>query len=124
LQMIDKENCKWLIRTSMTYKGKTSNMQRWQELEQATEELLKLHRLKYHRVTNYRCFKCGQVQNTKAKHWPDFYVYSPIRLAIECKTGKGELSKGQLEVKADLEAMGCEYIVVRDNLDKLIKRLK
>ena len=95
-------------------------MKRWQELEQAVEDLLDISNFKYHRVKNYRCFKCGQVQNRKAKGWPDFFVYSPIIFAVECKTGSGRLSKKQAEIKKDMEATGIHYIVLKDTIDDLL----
>ena len=95
-------------------------MKRWQELEKAVEDLLDINNYKYLQIKNYRCFKCGQVSNRKAAGWPDFFVYSPIMFAIECKTGQGKLSKEQAEIKKDLEARGIKYIVLRDNIDDLL----
>lgn len=99
-------------------------VKRSKQLEKAVEDLLNLHKLSYHRVSNYRCFKCGQVQNSKAAGFPDFFVYHPYILAIECKTGKGRLSKKQKKVKRKMERSGIEYLVVRDNVDLLIKKIK
>ena len=95
-------------------------MKRWQELEQAVENLLIVNNFKYMRIKNYRCFKCGQVQNRKPKGWPDFFVYSPIVFAVECKTGKGKLSKEQAEMKKDFETVGIAYILLKDTVDDLL----
>lgn len=94
---------------------------RGKELEDAVGNLLDAKGLRYMRVDNYRCFKCGQVQNSKATGHPDFEVYYP-HFYIECKTGTGKLSKAQKEVKSLLEK-SAHYIVVRDNIDELVKFL-
>jgi len=94
---------------------------RSKELEKAVASYLTLKKYKYMRVDNYRCFRCGQVQNSKAKGWPDFFVYSPVVFAVECKTGSGRLTKEQEVVKADLESSGIKYIICRDNIDELLK---
>jgi hypothetical protein len=101
-----------------------SNQAKGKRLESAVKELLELHNCEYHRVDNYRCFKCGQVQNSNAKGFPDFFVYYPFLLAIECKTGKGRLSKAQKKVKRLMEDSGIPFLVVRDTTDKLIEYLE
>jgi len=98
-------------------------MRRWQEFEQAVENLLLYYNCQFHKVTNYRCFKCGQVQNSKAKNFPDFFVYYPKVFAVECKTGKGKLTAGQLSVKDYMERSGIKYILLRDTTDDLINFL-
>ena len=98
-------------------------MKRSQELEHAVEDYLVVKGYSYLRISNYRCFKCGQVQNAKAKGWPDFFCYSPTLCAIEVKTGKGVLSLEQKEIKAKLELAGIPYIVVRDTVDELLEVL-
>jgi len=98
-------------------------MSRAKELEFATEQLLRIKGFKFIRVDNYRCFRCGQVQNSRATGWPDFFCYYPRLLAVECKTGRGVLSIEQKEIKHCLELAGVEYIVVRDNIDNLMKAI-
>ena len=98
-------------------------MQRCKELENATAELFKYFNLYYLNITNYRCFKCGQVQNSKAKGFPDFHVPS-LSLYVECKTGKGKLSKGQENVREIiLSNPNNTYILLTDTTDKLIEYL-
>jgi len=99
-------------------------MRRDKELEDAVEHLLILKKYKYIRVSNYRCFRCGQVQNSKAKGLPDFYIYSPIHFAVECKTGTGKLTKEQKDVRNDILISGDDYLVVRDTVDELISYLE
>lgn len=99
-------------------------MSRAKELENATEKILKLAKASYQRVTNYRCFKCGQVQNSQSKGWPDFFCYDPILIAIECKTGAGRLTPEQIRIRISLENRGIPYLVVRDNVDVLVEFLK
>ena len=94
-------------------------MERWQELEKAVEDLLKAKGLRYMHLTNYACFKCGQVQNSKAKGHPDFEIYYP-HFYVECKTGTGKLSKDQKEIKYLIEK-NAHYIIARDNIDELVK---
>lgn len=97
---------------------------RWKQLENAVENLLNAHNWEFHRVDNYRCYQCGAVQNANAAGFPDFFVYHPLILAIECKTGSGRLNDEQREVKRDMEETGIEYIIVRDNTDKLLEILQ
>ena len=99
-------------------------MKRSKELENSVKSLLDSLNISYMRVDNYRCFRCGQVQNHKAKGWPDFYCYYPFLLAIECKTGTGKLSKKQKDIRNKLIKSGTPYIVAKDNIDKLLKILK
>ena len=99
------------------------NKPRWQAFEEAVENLLLYYKCSFHKVTNYRCFVCGQVQNAKAKNFPDFFIYHPRVFAVECKTGKGELSKGQEKVKEQMEEAGIKYILLRDTTDDLINFL-
>ena len=99
-------------------------MNRATELEYAVENLLSIMNMSYQRVSNYRCFKCGQVQNSKSKGWPDFFVYHPRLLAIECKTGTGKLTKEQKEIAEKLSEMGIKYLIVRDTVDTLIIHFK
>jgi len=99
-------------------------MKRWKELEHAVANLLMVRGYLYHRVDNYRCYKCGAVQNRKATGWPDFFVYFPKLFAVECKTGAGKLTRGQRETKKHLELSGVEYIVCQDTVDKLINYLE
>ena len=95
-------------------------MKRWQELEQAVERYLTGLKISYLHIKNYRCFKCGQVQNSEATGWPDFFCYYPIQLAIECKTGSGKLTPAQEVTKQKLIASGVPYIELRDTVDELI----
>ena len=89
-------------------------------LEKTVENYLKLKKIMFLRIENYRCFRCGQVQNSKAKGFPDFFCYSPIILAIECKTGKGQLSAEQKVVRKAMLDNKIDYLVVRDNIDELL----
>ena len=99
-------------------------MNRAIDLEYAVEDLLFHLNLSYQRVSNYRCFKCGQVQNSKSKGWPDFFVYHPRLLAIECKTGAGKLTKEQKVIAVKLSEMGVKYLIVHDTVDTLIIHFK
>jgi len=38
-------------------------------LESAVENYLRYKNVMYIRIENYRCFRCGQVQNAKALHY-------------------------------------------------------
>lgn len=117
LAQIEKE-------TGKSY-GKVNNSDRAKELEDAVSQYLKLKKIHFMRVDNYRCFKCGQVQNVRSKGWPDFYCYGiQPHLAIECKTGKAVLSPEQKHLKAILEMSKVKYIVLRDNIDGLIEYLE
>lgn len=73
------------------------------------------------RIENYRCFRCGQVQNSKANGFPDFFCYFPRIVAVECKTGTGRLSPAQKAVRDAMQKTGIDYILVRDNIDELLK---
>jgi len=94
---------------------------RGRDLERSVEKYLRAQKIAFVRIENYRCFKCGQVQNSKANGFPDFFCYSPIILAIECKTGAGKLSPIQKEVRLAMLTTGIDYLLVRDNIDALIK---
>jgi hypothetical protein len=92
-------------------------------LEDAVEQLFNLCNIYYLRVTNYRCFKCGQVQNSKAKGFPDFHAPA-LSLYVECKMGKGKLSKEQKRVRDEiLSNKNNSYIVLQDNTDTLLQFL-
>ena len=97
-----------------------NNIDRSKQLEDAVGNLLDAKGLRYMRVDNYRCFKCGQVQNTKAKGHPDFEIYYP-HFYVECKTGTGKLSKDQREIIKLIERSGLTCLVLRDNIDNLIE---
>ncbi len=99
-------------------------MKRSKELELAIINLLDHLNFKWMRVENYRCFACGQVQNSSAADWPDFFVYYPVLIAIECKTGKGVLSPGQLKVLEMLSKQNIVCILVKDSVDELLIFLK
>lgn len=92
-------------------------MKRWQELEKAVEDLLKAKGLRYMHLTNYICYKCHAVQNAKATGHPDFEIYYP-HFYVECKTGTGELTDEQKEVRGLIEK-SAYYIVARDNIDEV-----
>jgi len=96
-------------------------LNRGRGLEQAVAKYLQWRKIMYVRIENYRCFRCGQVQNSKAKGFPDFFCYYPRVVAIECKTGTGKLSPDQKKVRDAMIKSGIKYIVVRDNIDELIK---
>ena len=99
-------------------------LSRAKELERAVEHLLIYYKLKYIRLENYRCFRCGQVQNSKGKGLPDYYIYSPIHFAVECKTGTGVLSKDQKTVRDNILKAGDDYLIIKDTVDELIKYFK
>ena len=99
-------------------------MKRWQELEKAVTDLLNGYNIKFIKIDNYRCFKCGQVQNAKAKSWPDFFCFSPFLLAIECKTGKGQVTKEQETTIQQLLQSGVDVIILRNTVDELIETLQ
>ena len=97
---------------------------RAKQLEEAVRRTLTLLNMNFMRVDNYRCFRCGQVQNSKATGFPDFFVYSPWIFAVECKTGSGRMTKEQAEIAVKLTRQGIDYIVVRDSIDALLSYLK
>ena len=90
-------------------------------LEQAVEKYLRIRRFMFVRIENYRCFRCGQVQNSKANGFPDFFCYFPRVVAIECKTGAGRLSPIQKVVRDAMQKAGIDYVLIRDNIDELLK---
>ena len=97
-------------------------MKRSKALEKATADYLDIVRIPYIRIENYRCFKCGQAQNSHAAGFPDFMLLGNyFGTAVECKTGAGRLSAKQKEVRGN---WGGEYLIVRDNIDILIDFLK
>ena len=55
---------------------------RSKQFEDAVQKLLDTLNLSYMRVSNYRCFKCGQVQNSPAKGWTDKFIYPPYEFKI------------------------------------------
>jgi len=95
-------------------------VKRSKEFENAVKEYLDIKGIEYIRVDNYRCYKCGTIQNSQASGFPDFLCLHPL-VAIECKTGTGRLTKKQTEVLMLLELSGVDVIVLRDTLDDLIK---
>ena len=97
-------------------------MNRAKELENAVKGLLDMKNIRYLRIENYRCWKCGAIGNSGAKGWPDFFCYSPFLLAIECKTGKAVLSKEQKEIKELLEKSHIPYLIIR-NIQQLIDNI-
>ena len=101
--------------------NKINRNDRGRGLEQAVVSYLKLRKIMYVRIKNYRCFRCGQVQNSEARGFPDFFCYYPRIVAIECKTGTGRLSSDQKKVRDAMIKSGIDYIIVRDNIDELIK---
>jgi len=102
-------------------KNKINRTDRGRGLEQAVEKYLRLRKIMFVRIENYRCFRCGQVQNSKANGFPDFFCYYPRIVAIECKTGAGRLSEIQKTVRDAMIKAGIDYILVRDNIDELLK---
>ena len=96
---------------------------RWKEFELAVEKLLKLNNCSYHRVSNYRCFNCGQVQNHSAAGFPDFFIYYPKVFAVEVKTGSAKLTPKQKEIKEKMQKSGIHYIELHDNVDELLEYL-
>ncbi len=95
-------------------------MKRWQEFEAAVDELLTRKRWSFWTFKNYRCWKCGAVGNAKGRAFPDFLVYHPVALAIECKVGKGRMRSDQIEVRNKMFLSGIAHIELRDNVDELI----
>ena len=92
-------------------------------LEDAVAQLFDLCNIYYLRITNYRCFKCGQVQNSKAKGFPDYHAPG-LSLYVECKEGTGRLSPEQKRVReAILSDESNKYIVLQDNTDTLLQFL-
>jgi hypothetical protein len=98
-------------------------MKRWQELEKAVEDLLNYCNLRYVRIKNYRCFKCGQVQNSEAADFPDFHVPA-LHLYVECKTGKGKLSNGQKDMREAILLSGGKHLLLEDNTGTLLQFLE
>ena len=96
-------------------------MKRWQEFEAAVDELLTRKRWSFWTFKNYRCWKCGAVGNAKGRAFPDFLVYYPVALAIECKVGSGRLRNDQKEARDKMILSGIAHIELRDNLDELIE---
>jgi len=102
-------------------------LKRSKALEKAVAELLALKKIPFVRF-QYYCYKCKTALPSK-KGWPDYFCWllqpdgSYQELAIECKTGKGRLTKEQREVKEYMEKSGVKYIELRDNLDLLLEEL-
>jgi hypothetical protein len=92
---------------------------RHKELEEAVEMYADLNHIEYHKVENYRCFKCGQVQNSKAKGAPDFIFFYPFILALEIKTGSGRLTADQRNFKVKWEH-SADYLLLRDTIDDFV----
>ena len=102
--------------------NKINRNDRGRGLEQAVASYLKWRKIMYVRIDNYICYKCHTVQNSEARGFPDFFCYYPRIVAIECKTGKySKLSPNQKIVRDAMVKSGIDYIVVRDNIDELIK---
>ena len=101
--------------------NKINRNDRGRGLEQAVASYLKWRKIMYVRIDNYRCYKCHTIQNSRARGFPDFFCYYPKIVAIECKTGTGRLSSDQKKVRDAMIKSGIDYIVVRDNIDELIK---
>ena len=97
-------------------------MTRHQEIQEAIEKLLNARGMRHMSVTNYTCFKCGQVQNGKAKGHPDIEVYLP-HFYIEIKVSPDKLKPEQKAIKELIDRAGIPYIIVRDNTDALIEYL-
>lgn len=97
-------------------------MRRAKQLEEAVRDYLDIKRIPYVRVDNYRCYKCGTIQNSAATGFPDFMIVKPLT-AVEVKTGKGKLSPEQIIFKTLWEDQGLPYILVRDNIDSLMEEL-
>ena len=94
------------------------------DLEKAVKKYLTLKGCWFLRIPNYRCFKCGQIMNSPASGWPDFYIYGPDNtLAVEVKTGQGRMKPKQIEIKERLESRGIQYLVLHDTIDELMKIL-
>lgn len=96
---------------------------RAEQLEQAVARTLSLLNVSFMRVSRYRC-KCGRVFNASAKGWPDFFVYHPFLLGIECKSGSGALTSEQQNVIYKLKESGIKTLIVRDTVDSLLIYLK
>lgn len=101
----------------------TFQQKRGRDFEYAVGNLLSVYGVPYIRIDNYRCFKCGQVQNGKAKGFPDFFCYT-IDTYIECKTGTNKLSKEQRKFRDEVTAAGKTFIELRDTVDELLDYLK
>jgi hypothetical protein len=92
-------------------------------LEEAVESLFDLCNIYYLRITNYRCFRCGQVQNSKAKGFPDYHAPA-LSLYVECKEGTGRLSPEQKRVRGEiLSDKSNTYLELKDNTDTLLQFL-
>lgn len=98
-------------------------MTRAQQLEKAVADLLATTHHPVWRVSNYRCFRCGQVQNASARGLPDFLVPG-MCLAVECKTGKGRITPEQAMFRDEWQTMRGTYIEARDNVDAVIAFLE
>lgn len=92
---------------------------RGKEFEGAVKDLLNAYNLYWRRVDTYRCPRCKKIINRNAAGIPDYIVLDPFMLWIECKTGSSQLNENQRKVKKHLDERGQDYIVVRDNIDKL-----
>ena len=94
------------------------------QFEKAVENLLNCLNLSWMRVSIYRCPRCGLIFNAPAKGWPDFFIYHPFLLAIECKTGGGRISAVQHEVIYKLNDSGIPTIIARNNIDSIVDYFK
>ncbi len=96
-------------------------MSKAKDLEDAVRKLLDVKGFKYISSKNQtvRCFKCQAFQKVRTQGF-DFFAFAPRVMMIECKTGKGRLSKPQKVMQAEAESVGVPYIVVRDTVDVLL----
>lgn len=99
-------------------------MKRSKELEKTVETLLNWNKFSFVRISNYICYKCHAVQNSKASGFPDFFIYHPFILAIEVKTGRGRVQNNQEIVRQKMIESGIEYLIVRDNVDELLEYIE
>jgi len=100
-------------------------MSRAKDLEDAVRNLLDLYGCQYISSKNQtvKCYKCQAYQKVRTQGF-DFLVFSPRVFMVECKTGKAKLTKPQKEMKAIAESEGLPYIVVRNEVDVLVKFLE
>jgi len=109
-----------LLQRVRTKQGKN----RGSQFESAVAKLFHSCNIYFLRIDNYRCFKCGQVQNSKATGFPDFHVPA-LSLYVECKTGSGKPSPEQKKVRESiLSNPDNTYFLLKDNVDDLLQFLR
>ena len=94
-------------------------MKKWKALEKQCMDYMNLKKILYlHLTTHVKREIGGKFYNFSIPGmtgWPDFIIFEGDNTVyfVECKTGKGRLSKEQIKIKERLESAGFMYTVVK-----------